>query len=229
MPYDLDVISRSTFLSEALGTGFLLAVIVGSGWAVQQLGADSASQLFIHAVIVGAGLTVAILVFIPFSGAQFNPAVTLALVLRRQLDAGAAAQIVIAQLAGGFAGLMLANFTYASELVSMSSIDRGGVGRFAGEVFATFGLVLVILVLIDTGREAAIPAAVGAWVTTIIVATVSTGFANPVVTIARAFTDSYTGIELAAVPAFVFAQLLGSLLAVGAARVLTIERKNIHA
>ncbi len=229
MPYDLDVISRSTFLSEALGTGFLLAVIVGSGWAVQQLGADSASQLFIHAVIVGAGLTVAILVFIPFSGAQFNPAVTLALVLRRQLDAGAAAQIVIAQLAGGFAGLMLANFTYASELVSMSSIDRGGAGRFAGEVFATFGLVLVILVLIDTGREAAIPAAVGAWVTTIIVATVSTGFANPVVTIARAFTDSYTGIEPAAVPAFVFAQLLGSLLAVGAARVLTIERKNIHA
>ena len=222
------MISRSTFVAELLGTGFLLAVIVGSGWAVQQLGAAPASQLFVHAVIVGAGLAVAIIVFIPLSGAQFNPAVTLALLIRRQLDAAAAAQIVGAQFIGGFIGLILANLTFASELVSMSSIDRGGAGRLAGEVFATFGLVLVILVLIDTRRESAIPAAVGLWVTTIIVATVSTGFANPVVTVTRAFTDSYTGIEPRSVAPFIIAQLFGSLLAVGAARVLTHDREDVH-
>ena len=109
--------------------------------------------------------------------------------------------------------------------MGVASIDRGGAGRFAGEVFATFILVLVILLLVDTGREASIPVAVGAWVTTIIVATVSTGFANPVVTMARAFTDSYTGIEPASVAPFVIAQLLGAMVAVGAAAALKSERK----
>ena len=219
------MIARPVLLAEALGTGILLAVIVGSGWAVDQLGAAPATQLFIHAVIVGAGLGVAITAFLPISGAQFNPAVTLALLSRRELEVRAAVQIMVAQLVGGFGGLILANLTFASEVMAVASNDRGGVGRFAGEVFATFGLVLVILVLVDTGRESSIPLAVGAWVTTIIVATVSTGFANPVVTVARAFTDSYTGIELRSVVPFVVAQLLGAAVAVGAATALSPQRK----
>ena len=222
------MISRPILLAEALGTGVLLAVIVGSGWAVEQLGAPAASQLFIHAVVVGAGLGVAIAMFLPISGSQFNPVVTLALLIRRALAPGAAVQIMLAQLVGGFGGLVLANVTFASEFISVATIDRGGAGRFAGEVFATFGLVLVILLLVDTGRTSSIPVAVGAWVTTIIVATVSTGFANPVVTVARAFTDSYTGIEPRSVAPFVIAQLLGAALAVGAAAVLDPERKAAH-
>lgn len=219
------MISRPILLAEALGTGVLLAVIVGSGWAVEQLGAPPASQLFIHAVTVGAGLGVAIAMFLPISGAQFNPAVTLALLARRDIEAGAAVQIMLAQLVGGFAGLILANLTFASEFMSVASIERGGSGRFVGEVFATFGLVLVILLLVDTGRRSSIPVAVGAWVTTIIVATVSTGFANPVVTVARAFTDSFTGIQPGSVAPFVVAQLLGAAAAVGAAAALDPERK----
>ncbi len=217
--------SRPILLAEALGTGVLLAVIVGSGWAVEQLGAPPATQLFIHAVVVGTGLGVAIAMFLPISGAQFNPAVTLALLARRSLEPGAAIRIITAQLVGGFGGLIIANLTFASELVSIASIERGGAGRFAGEVFATFGLVLVILLLVDTGRESSIPVAVGAWVTTIIVATVSTGFANPVVTIVRAFTDSYTGIEPRSVAPFVLAQMLGAALAVGAAAAFNPQRK----
>lgn len=216
---------RTILLAEALGTGVLLAVIVGSGWAVEQLGAPPASQLFIHAVVVGTGLGVAIAMFLPISGAQFNPAVTLALLARRTLEPGAAARIITAQLVGGFGGLVIANSTFASELMSVASVERGGVGRFAGEVFATFGLVLVILLLVDSGRESSIPVAVGAWVTTIIVATVSTGFANPVVTVVRVFTDSYTGIEPRSVASFVLAQLLGAALAVGAAAAFDSERK----
>ena len=163
--------------------------------------------------------------FLPISGAQFNPAVTLALVTRRALEPRAAAQIVLAQLVGGFCGLMVANLTFAAELMAIASNDRGGAGRFGGEVFATFGLVLVILLLIDTGRESSIPLAVGAWVTTIIVATVSTGFANPVVTVTRAFTDSYTGIEPRSVAPFIVAQQLGAMAAVGVAAVFNPERK----
>ncbi len=222
------MISRPILLAETLGTGMLLTVIVGSGWAVEQLGAPPASQLFIHAVIVGTGLGVAIAVFLPVSGAQFNPAVTLALLLRRRLGPTAAIQIMLAQLVGGFGGLILANVTFASELMAVASTDRGGAGRLAGEVFATFGLVLVILVLVDTGRESSIPVAVGAWVTTIIVATVSTGFANPVVTTARAFTDSYTGIEPRSVAPFIVAQLFGAAVAVGAAAALHPYRKATH-
>jgi glycerol uptake facilitator-like aquaporin len=219
------MIGRPVLLAEAIGTGFLLAVIVGSGYAVEQLGASPATQLFIHAVIVGSGLAVAIVVFIPMSGAQFNPAVTLALLLRRQLDLRSATQIVLAQLLGGFAGLIVANLTFAGEMMSVATVDRGGAGRFGGELFATFGLVLVILVLVDTARQSAIPAAVGAWVATIIVATVSTGFANPAVTIVRVFTDSYTGIEPAAAPAFIVAQILASVMAVWVSRMLVNERK----
>jgi glycerol uptake facilitator-like aquaporin len=222
------MIGRPALLAEALGTGFLLAVIVGSGWAVARLGAAPASQLFIHAVIVGLGLAVAIAVFFPFSGAQFNPAVTLALVMRREVDARSAARLVFAQGIGGLVGVLFANITFGSDLASISSTDRSGLGPYGAEVFATFGLVLVILVLLDTRREGAIPVAVGAWVATIIVATVSTGFANPAVTIARMFTDSYTGIEPLGVPGFVVAQLVGSVLAVWTARALSPDRKASH-
>lgn len=169
-------------------------------------------------------MTIAVL--IPFSGAQFNPAVTLALLARGQLEISAAGQIIAARAVGGLAGVAAANLTFASEMVSIATNDRGGVGGLGGEVFATFGLVLVILVLIDTRRESAIPDAVGAWVTTIIVATVSTGFANPVVTISRMLTDSYAGIDPASTPGFVAAQLLGAVLAIGAIRVLIDGRDH---
>ena len=113
------MIARPILLAEALGTGVLLAVIVGSGWAVEQLGAAPATQLFIHAVVVGAGLGVAIAGFLPISGAQFNPAVTLALLARRELEPGAALQIMTAQLAGGIGGLVVANLMFASELMAV--------------------------------------------------------------------------------------------------------------
>jgi len=220
------MIDRRTLLAEAIGTGILLAVIVGSGFAVEQLRAAAATQLFIHAVIVGLGLAVAIIMFLPVSGSQFNPVVTLALVRRGHLGPRPAYQIVVAQIVGGFAGTLLANMTFGSQIAALSSTVRSGVGRFGGEVFATFGLVLLILILVETRRESAMPAAVGVWVITIIVATVSTGFANPVVTVSRVFTDSYTGIEPASVPGFVVAQLMGTVLAIAAASALAQSKES---
>lgn len=222
------MIDRRILLAEGIGTGFLLAVIVGSGWAVDQLGASAATQLFIHAVIVGVGLAVAIVMFLPFSGAQFNPAVTVALVATGRLEVRAAGQIAVAQVIGGLTGMVIANLMFASQILSVSSTARNGVERLGGEVFATFGLVLLILILVETRRESAIPVAVGAWVTTIIVATVSTGFANPVVTVSRMFTDSYTGIEPASVPGFLLAQVIGAGLAVAAARVFVENKENAN-
>lgn len=213
--------------AEGLGTAMLLAVIVGSGQAVERLGADPAVTLFIHAVVVGAGLAVLIAMFLPISGAHFNPVVTLAVLVGGGIGRGTAARYLAVQSIGAVLGVLVANLMFGSDVLGMSGTVRDGIGRFSGEIFATFGLVLVILVLVAHGRLSAIPISVGAWVATVIVATVSTGFANPAVTVARMFTDSYTGIAPASVPAFVAAQALGAILAVAAVWLLRPDPSGV--
>jgi glycerol uptake facilitator-like aquaporin len=198
---------------ELIGTGLLLYVIVGSGIAVDRLGADPASRLFFHAVAVGIALAVLIGLLASTSGAHFNPAVTLAAWRRQALGASTAFKYVLAQLLGAAVGLLVALTTFGDR-PAVSTTSSTTWGAVVAELIGTTVLVLVILGSIDQGRAVWIPALVGGWVTAMVFSSSSTGLLNPAVTLARVFTDSYTGIPPAAAPFYVAAQLLGALVAV---------------
>lgn len=210
------MITRRVF-AEALGTSLLLYVIVGSGIATEILALDPGVQLFTHAIAVGAGLGALIAMLQTVSGSHFNPSVTLAFWRTRSISGIDATRFVAAQIVGAIAGVVAANLSFGHGMVSLSATVRGGAGLVFAEAVVTFVLVLVILALVRTNRPGTVPVAVGAWVATAVLATSSTGFANPAVTVARIFTDTYTGIALASVPTFLFAQLIGGLAAAGIA------------
>jgi glycerol uptake facilitator-like aquaporin len=196
--------------AEFLGTAFLLAGVVGSGiMAAKLAGGNGALALLCNTLPTGALLTVLILTFCPLSGAHFNPAVSMAMVLRRELPAGVAATYIAAQIVGGIVGVLAAHVMFELPLWQLSATVRTGPGQWAGEFVATLGLLLTI-----TGcaarTPAAIPYAVGLYITAAYWFTASTSFANPAVTVARALSDTYAGIAAAGVPAFIVAQLLVS-------------------
>lgn len=213
-------------VAELLGTGLLLFVIVGSGIAAQELSSDGAVQLLAHALIVGLGLAVTILLFQSISGSHLNPAVTLAFWRDGTISGDRALRYTAAQLIGAVSGVVVANLAFGLPAASAATTDRIGVGLVVSELLGTFVLVLVILAPVRIGRPALIPIAVGAWVSVIIFATPSTGFANPAVTIARILTDTFTGIALSSVPAFLMAQLVAAVLAAAAARTLYPTSSN---
>lgn len=203
--------------AEAVGTGLLLYLIVGSGIAAETLGDDRATQLLAHGLAVGLGLGVLVAVFQNVSGSHFNPSVTLAFWRSGAIGSRTAARYATAQIVGALAGLVVAHLSFDVAAVSISVTVRGGPGLILAEAVATFVLVFVILVLVRTGRPGIVPGAVGGWVAAIVFATSSTGFANPAVTIARVFTDSYTGIAPESIVGFLIAQLLAGMVAVPAA------------
>lgn len=219
---------RRAMVAEAVGTGLLLYLIVGSGIAAEQLGVDPVIQLFSHAVVVGLGLAALIAVFQTVSGSHFNPTVTIAFWRTAGVGGREAFGFIGAQLAGAVLGVVLANFTFEMGLLEVSTNARTGLGLTVAEAVATFVLVLAILALVRTGRHAAVPAVVGAWVAAIVFATSSTGFANPAVTVGRIFTDSYTGIAPASVSAFLIAQVVAGLAAAGVASQLFNGKRSIH-
>ncbi len=208
-------------VAEALGTGLLLFVIVGSGIQAATLGDDGATNLLAHSLIVGLGLAVLVLMFQPVSGSHFNPAVTLALWRERVVGTAVAVGYVLAQLVGAVLGVMVANLTFAEPAVSLAGTARDGIGLVIAEGVGTLILVLAILVLVRSDRASAIPVAVGAWVAAIVFATASTGFANPAVTVARMLTDTYTGIAPSSVLPYLGVQVLAGLLAVPLAALLS--------
>jgi glycerol uptake facilitator-like aquaporin len=212
-------------LAEALGTGLLVAVVVGSGIAAQTLSEDTGLQLLENAAATAAGLTVLILVLGPVSGAHINPAVSLAdWWLGRRAGTGLSlrevAAYVSAQVAGGIGGAVLANAMFDEPLVAWSTTERSGSHLWLAEVVATAGLVLLIFALARNGRATATAAAVGAYIGAAYFWTSSTSFANPAVTVGRAFTDTFAGIAPSSVPAFVVAQLVGAGLGVVLVRTL---------
>ena len=206
--------------AEALGTALLLYVVVGSGIAAETLGDDPAVQLLAHALVVGLGLGVIIAMLQTVSGSHFNPAVTVGFWRSGDVDPAMGARYVVAQLGGAVIGVVLAHVSYGTAAMSISDNIRSGAGLVLAEALATFVLVLVILSLVRTGRSSLVPFAVGGWVAAIVFATSSTGFANPAVTIARVFTDSYTGIAPASVVGFLTAQLLAGFAAAPVASLL---------
>jgi glycerol uptake facilitator-like aquaporin len=199
--------------AEALGTGLLVATVVGSGiMAAKLAGGNIAVALLGNTIPTGAILFVLITVFGPVSGAHFNPAVSVVMAMRGELARSDLAGYVIAQILGGCAGTLVAHAMFELPIMQFSVTARTGSAQWLAEVVATFGLVLTILGVVRFKPEA-VAMSVGLYITAAYWFTASTSFANPAVTIARALSDTFAGINPAHVPAFVVAQLIGGLLA----------------
>lgn len=205
---------------EFVGSALLCCVVVGSGIAAQQLSTDPGLRLLENALVTALGLTVLVLVFVPLSGAHFNPVVSVVDALLGGRPWRDLAGYLPAQIAGCIAGAMLANAMFGLSAVSWSTTDRVSWPHLLAEVVATAGLVLVIFALIRTGRATLAAPAVGAYIGAAYFFTSSTSFANPAITIGRMFSDTFAGIAPASALPYVGAQLVGGLLGGLAVRAL---------
>jgi len=207
---------RRRAAAEALGTAFLLVAVVGSGIMGERLAAGNAAiALLANAIATGGALIALILTFGPISGAHFNPLVTLVLVLRRELRAGPAIAYILAQIGGAVLGVWIAHAMFGLPILQASTHARGTIGEWLGEIVATFGLIGLILSA-SRHAPATIPYGVAAYITGAYWFTSSTSFANPAVTLARALTNSFAGIQPSDVVAFVIAEFAGAGAALAA-------------
>ena len=205
-------------IAEGLGTALLLATVIGSGIMAANLSPNNdAIALLGNTIPTGAILFVLITIFGPISGAHFNPAVTLVFLWRKEIGARFAAGYILVQIIGGILGVLLANAMFDLSLWQISSKTRASTGQSISEIVATFGLILVILGGV-TYRPKQVAMLVGLYITAAYWFTASTSFANPAVTIARMFSDTFAGIAPASVPMFLFCQLAGAALAALTAR-----------
>lgn len=200
--------------AEALGTAMLVGTVVGSGIMADKLSDDVAVSLLGNTIPTGAILVVLITMLGPISGAQFNPAVTLVFWLKRELSLKTAAAYVLVQVAGGIAGSAVAHLMFELPVLQVSFTVRSGTGQWIAEIVATFGLVASILAGIRF-RADAVPWLVGLYITAAYWFTASTSFANPAVAIGRAFTDTFSGIRPQDLPAFIFCEAMGAVIALG--------------
>lgn len=199
--------------AEWIGTFSLLATVVGSGIMAERLAdGNVAIALLGNTIPTGAILVVLILAFGPISGAHFNPAVTLSFALRREIEPKLAMIYVLTQIIGGIVGVFVAHVMFDNPIFDPSTTVRTGLGQWVGEFVATFGLVGTILACLKH-RADAVPYAVGLYITAAYWFTSSTSFANPAVTIARGFSDTFAGINPANIAAFVAVQLVSAALA----------------
>ena len=207
-------------VAELLGTAFLVAAVIGSGIAAVRLSPnDVGLQLLENSLITGAALVALILALQPVSAA-FNPVVTLVERALGALTTSAAAILIVAQLAGGVLGAVVANLMFDLSAINVSTHVRSGGGLWLGEVVATAGLLVVIFGTVRSGRADQVAFAVGGYITAAYFFTSSTSFANPAVTLGRTLSDTFAGIAPSSVGPFVLAQLAGGALAYGAIRLL---------
>jgi glycerol uptake facilitator-like aquaporin len=199
--------------AECVGTAMLLAVVVGSGIMGERLaGGNDAIALLGNTTATGAGLIVLITMFGPISEAHFNPAVTLAVLVRREIEARTAALYVAAQLVGAIAGVWVAHAMFAEPILQVSTKARDGLAQGLAEAVASFGLIGTIL-SVQRHRPDFTPVAVGLYIVAAYWFTASTSFANPAVTLARSLSESFAGIAPHSVPIFVAGQLAGTMAA----------------
>jgi glycerol uptake facilitator-like aquaporin len=205
--------------AEALGTGLLIVAVIGSGIMATRLSpGDVGLQLFENAFATAGALVGLILMFGAVSGAHFNPMVTITDRLLGTVSTRDAALYVVAQIAGGCLGAMLANVMFELPAVDLSTKTRSSGALWVSEIVATVGLLLVINGCVRTGRANVVPFAVGAWIAGAYWFTSSTSFANPAVTIARTLSDTFAGIEPASAPMFIVMQVVGMVIAFGLIR-----------
>ena len=213
-------------VAEALGTLMLLATVVGSGIMAENLAdGNDAVALLGNTLATGAILAVLITMLAPISGAHFNPAVTLSFLFRREIGLGMAAAYVGVQVVGGLLGAALAHLMFDMDVVQVATRARTGAGQWLAEGVATFGLVATILATLKA-RPSAVAAMVGLYISAGYWFTASTSFANPAVTVARSFTDTFSGIAPADAPAFIVAQFVGAVLATGLMAWLLRDRRS---
>lgn len=203
---------KRRLFAEWLGSLFLLATVVGSGIMAERLAdGNTAVALLGNTLATGAILVVLILIFGSISGAHFNPAVTLAFAIRRQITVLESVQYVLVQILGAICGVIIAHIMFDSPLIEFSNHARSGPGQWTGEFVATFGLIATILGCLKSKPDA-VPYAVGLFITAGYWFTSSTSFANPAVTIARSLSDTFSGIAPAHVIGFILAQLLAAVV-----------------
>jgi glycerol uptake facilitator-like aquaporin len=202
-------------LAEFIGTALLLIAVVGSGIAAQRLSpGDTGLQLLENAAATAVALVAIILALGPVSGAHLNPVVTLADRFFGGMASRDAVLYIPAQFLGAAAGTLIANLMFDLPAIDWSHETRSGSDLWLGEVVATFGLLLVIFGVVRSGRAAVAPFAVGAYIGGAYFFTSSTSFANPAVTVARMFSDTFAGIAPSSVPAFIVMQVIGAAVAV---------------
>jgi glycerol uptake facilitator-like aquaporin len=204
---------KRAIAAEALGSFFLFATVIGSGIMAEHLAAGNvAIALLGNTLATGAMLFVLITMLGPISGAHFNPAVSLVFRLRGELETHTMLAYVVAQLAGGIAGVWGAHLMFDLPILQLSEKARTGMGQWTGELIATFGLLLTILGTLQSRREW-VPVSVALYIVAAYWFTSSTSFANPAITVARSLSNSFAGISPADVAGFVAAQVAGALLA----------------
>jgi arsenate reductase len=207
--------------TEGVGTGLLVAIVVGSGIAAQRLSPnDLGLQLLENSTATAGGLVALILAFGSMSGAHFNPVVTLADRIFGGMTTRDALAYIPAQVAGACVGAVIANVMFDLDPVTLSTHTRSSSGLWVGEMVATFGLLIVIFGVVRSGRASTAPFAVAGYIAAAYWFTSSTSFANPAVTIGRTLSDTFAGIKWSSAPAFVAAQLAGGLAAITLARFL---------
>ena len=211
---------RQKLAAEFTGTGFLVGTVVGSGIMAERLSDGNVGlALFAKGVATGAILVVLIIMFAPISGAYLNPAVSLVMRLNGTLGTSEFFAYIASQIVGGLAGVMVAHAMFAETLFQFSGTERNGAPQWLAEVVATFGLVLTILLTLRS-RPGAVGPCVGLYIASAYWFTASTSFANPAVTIARAFTNTFSGIRPLDVAPFLLAEIIGAVLALYVARLL---------
>ena len=199
-------------LAEFVGTCFLVMIVIGSGIMAQNLSSDQLTILLANTVATGAGLTALIWIFISISGAHFNPAVSLIMFLKKELTLKEFSCFSCFQLMGGFSGAIIANIMFGLEPLQISENERSGLNIYFSELIATFGLIITILgvrkmSILAVGPAVGLYISAGYWFTS------STSFANPAVTFARGFSDTFTGINPDFILPFIIFQLIGANLA----------------
>ena len=200
------------YLSEFIGTFILLVSIVGSGIAGQQYTNDQMVILFSHAVVIGFTLIFIIRIFANFSGAHFNPIVSIIFFLQKELSSRDLFLYILIQIIAAILGALFANYIFGLNVIEFSSNIRSGANIYISEIFAATGLLLVILLSRADGKNV-VSFNVGIYITAALIFTSSTSFANPAVTIARMFTESFTGINPSTVIFFISCQVIGMFAA----------------
>lgn len=214
-------------VAEGVGTAFLLAAVVGSGIMAERLSADVGIQLLANAIATVGVLVALILALGPASGAHFNPAVTLADRALGGVDTRTAVGYVVAQVVGGIVGVVVANAMFGLDLVAWSTKDRSGSELALAEGVATLGLLLVVFGVVRSGKPTLAAFSVGGYIAGAYWFTSSTSFANPAVTVARMFSDTFAGIEPASAPAFIVAQLAAVAVGIGLVRVIYPDIESV--
>ena len=200
------------YISEFIGTFILLVSIVGSGIAGQQYTNDQMVILFSHAVVIGFTLIFIIRIFANFSGAHFNPIVSIIFFLQKELSSRDLFLYILIQIIAAILGALFANYIFGLNVIEISSNIRSGANIYISEIFAATGLLLVILLSRADGKNV-VSFNVGIYITAVLIFTSSTSFANPAVTIARMFTESFTGINPSTVIFFISCQVIGMFAA----------------